>query len=301
MGLDLNLHRMRRAARQPLIFKSPILLCNGILNTAYNRRMFPLKALVIPASCVVLFASGPTQPPPVQPPVPLQAGESLVLTAPDGQCAAFGEAEKPSNMGGLAKLLWLNLDGDEWSAMDVQFRCKGEMQGVKCSCPKGHGKVDLSSALKEDCHLAVYAWAQMSLARNNRIYGEGAQSLRMKEAFGPFLDKAYRWPVGALAITPEWVGQGELLRTSPKALMQWLTEARQELLLLRCRRHLQGYIQRYYRNDDWWTFATQSQSQAKEHTWVLGGNGVLLAVLRMDAAKDQKSAVERFKQVLGIK
>ena len=145
--------------------------------------------LLCPLLCVACLAQGAK---PFRP--QLEPGEGLAVADPEGNIQLFGEASKEAPMGSLAKLVWLRLEGDDWASLDVTYRCTGTAGPYHCWQPSGHGKVDLAKATQESCNLAYLAWAQMSVERWRRGYGEGAGRARLEEAFAPFLGN--RLPAG---------------------------------------------------------------------------------------------------------
>ena len=175
-----------------------------------------LKALLL-VSCLALAAA----PPPAKTPVaPLQPGEALALSGPDGQVYLFGDASTELPMGGLAKLVWLKMEGSEWGAMNLSFNCTGALKADRCWLPKGHGRLDLGKALAEDCDLAFLAWGQASVQWWLRDYGEGAARARLEDAFGPFLGRRMPGGEDLPVIDAPWVGMGDLLRTSPAGVLE---------------------------------------------------------------------------------
>jgi hypothetical protein len=233
----------------------------------------------------------------------LQPGEGLAVAGPDGVVQLFGEARKEGPMGSIAKLVWLRLEGDDWASQDLVYKCTGQMGPYHCWQPKGHGKVDLAKATQESCNLAYLAWAQMSVDRWKREIGEGAGRARFEETFGPFLGD--RLPPGDTlpAMTPEWVGDGTLLRTSPEAMLKWLLDPSQELLLHRCRRLLLSAFTEQFKDRAWWmktgTAAVLSDPSATA-AWVVGSNGPVIAVLHLPRGRGKAEGLARFQAVMGL-
>ncbi len=233
----------------------------------------------------------------------LLPGEGLALAGPDSVVQLFGEAKKEVPMGSIAKLVWLRLEGDDWATQDLVYKCTGQMGPYHCWLPKGHGKVDLAKATRESCNLAYLTWARMSAERWKREYGEGAGRARFEEAFSPFLGD--RLPPGDTLpeLTPAWIGAGELLRTSPEAMLQWLLDPSQELLLRRCRRLLLSAFAEQFKDDAWWmktgtgpVLADASATSA----WVVGSNGRIIAVLHLARGRGKAEGLARFQTLLGI-
>lgn len=233
----------------------------------------------------------------------LLAGEGLAVAGPDGVIHSYGEAKKEGPMGSLAKLVWLRLEGDEWAALDLVYKCTGQMGPYICWQPKGHGKVDLAKATQVSCNLAFLAWANLSVERWRRLLGDGAGRARLEECFGPFL--GHRLPPGDAIpeMTPDWVGEGELLRTSPEAMVQWLTDPAQDVLLSRCRRLLLGFFGETYRAKEWWAktgTAAVLSDPAATCAWVAGSNGQIVAVMRIPRGRGKVEGLERFRAVMGL-
>jgi len=259
--------------------------------------MSMLKAFLLVSVCALAAAA----PPPARTPVaPLLAGEALAVAGPDGVLHPFGEAARELPLGSLAKLVWLKLEGSEWGSMGVQFNCTGAWKGNRCSRPKGHGRVELTKALLEDCDLAFLAWGQASVQWWLRDYGEGAARARLEDAFGPFLGK--RMPPGEElpAIEAPWVGAGELLRASPEAMLRWLMDPAQDETLRMARRHLLSFKQYNYKQNAWWILAGSAPDPAGASAWAVGGNGQILAVLHLPPGNGRSEAMARFRAVMMI-
>jgi hypothetical protein len=233
----------------------------------------------------------------------LQAGEGLAVAGPDGIVQLYGEAQKEAPMGSIAKLAWLRLEGDDWATQDLVYKCTGQMGPYHCWLPKGHGKVDLAKATQESCNLAYLTWAQRSLERWKREIGEGAGRALFEETFSPFLGR--RLPPGDTlpALTPEWIGDGELLRTSPEAMLQWLLDPAQEMLLSRCRRLLLGAYAEQFKPDAWWMktgTAPVISDPSATSAWVVGSNGRVFAVLHLPRGRGKAEGLARFQALMGI-
>ena len=233
----------------------------------------------------------------------LEPGEGLAVAGPDGVAQLYGEVKKEWPMGSIAKLVWLRLEGDDWASQDLVYKCTGQMGPYHCWLPKGHGKVDLAKATQESCNLAYLTWAQMSVDRWKREIGEGAGRARFEETFGPFLGD--RLPPGDTlpAMTPDWVGAGTLLRTSPEAMLHWLLDPSQELLLHRCRRLLLSAFTEQFKDHAWWmktgTAAVLSDPSATS-AWVVGSNGPVIAVLHLPRGRGKGEGLARFREVMGL-
>jgi hypothetical protein len=233
----------------------------------------------------------------------LLPGEGLAIAGSDGQVHTFGEASRETPMGSLAKLVWLRLVGDEWAAQDVLFKCTGTAGPYKCWLAKGHGKVDLAKATQESCNLAYLAWSTQSLLQWQVDLGEGAARAQIEGVFGPFLGN--RLPPGERLPKPgpEWIGDGDLLRTSPEAMLKWLLDPAQDELLRRCRRLLLNFYDESERPDAWWMktgTAPVPSDPAITSAWVAGSNGQVTAVLRLPQGRGKAEGLARFKAILGI-
>jgi hypothetical protein len=250
---------------------------------------------------LLLTVSGLAQAPSAAP--QLQPGEGLAVAGPDGVIHLYGEAKQEAPMGSIAKLVWLRLEGDDWAAQDLIFKCKGQMGAYHCWLPKGHGRVDLAKATQESCNLAYLSWAQLSAARWKVILGEGAGRARFEETFSPFLGN--RLPPGDTIpeMTPEWIGDGDLLRTSPEAMLQWLLDPNQELLLIRCRRLLLSAFAEQFNDSAWWmktgTGPVLSDPSATS-AWVVGSNSRIVAVLHLSRGRGKAEGLARFKTLMGM-
>ena len=167
---------------------------------------------------------------------------------------------------------------------------------------KGHGRVDLDGALRGDCTRAFLAWIALSADEWRKVYGEGVARARLDEAFHPFLGG--RLPRGETlpAFTPAWLGEGDLLRTSPEGFLRWLNDPEQSELLSRCRRTL-GSRSFHFKDlaemEDWWFQAGPDPGGAG--VWTVGGNGEIVAVLHQPGPGSAAQGVARFKAIMGIK
>jgi hypothetical protein len=262
--------------------------------------MLILKALLLVSVCA-LSAAVPA--PPKTPVAPLLPGEGLALTGPDGLVYEFGESSKEFPMGSLADLVWLKLEGSEWGSMNVQFNCTGTFKGQHCWRPKGHGRVDLATALAESCDLAFLAWGQASVQWWLRDYGEGAARARLEDTFAPFLGK--RMPPGENLpdIDPPWVGNGDLLRASPETMLLWLMDPAQDETLRMARRLLLSFKDYNYKQNVWWieTGAAPASAEAGgASAWAAGGNGKIIAVLHLPAGKGKADSLARFRAIMMV-
>jgi len=233
----------------------------------------------------------------------LQPGEGLAIAGTDGVVHGYGEASKEQPMGSLAKLVWLRLEGYEWAARDVQFKCKGVMGPYHCWLAKGHGKVDLKKATQESCNLAFLAWALDSAQIWRHEYGEGASRARLEDAFSPFLGHRLKPGEELPEFGPEWIGDGDLLRTSPEAMLKWLVDPSQDELLSRCRRLLLSFLVEVADPGAWWMKTGTAPVPGDPGTtsaWVAGSNGTVTAVLHLPRGRGKAEGLARFQEILGI-
>lgn len=230
----------------------------------------------------------------------LLPGEGLALAEQAGPQQAYGQSQTEAPMGSLAQLLWLSLEGSDWEARSVKFKCKGTWNGFHCSNPKGHGRVDLAKATQEGCTLAYLSWVLESAEYWKKDYGEGAARIRLEQAFRPFLGK--RLPPGETlpAFGPAWVGDGDLLRTTPQAMATWLAD--QEDLLNRCKRLMGGVFDGLFTKGAAWWFipgtALAPGTAAATSAWVAGSDGQTAVVLFLPRGRGPIEGLARMKAVL---
>lgn len=235
----------------------------------------------------------------------LQPGEGLAWAAADGSFKGFGEDSKEGSMGSLAMLLWLRLEGEEWAARMVSFKCKGELNGVRCWNQKGHGKVDLAKATVESCDLAFLVWSLESAERWKKDYGEGVARYRMEQVFKPFLGNRLKAGETMPVLGPEWIGDGDLLRTTPSAMARWMADPDQEPLLSLCKRLMSGAFDGWiFKGAEWWFKTGTAPVVAGSNdlkgisNWVAGGNGERSVVLHLPAGRGKAEALARMREIL---
>jgi len=248
------------------------------------------------------------QPGPAGPKAPeLLPGEGFAITMGDGEVHAYGEARKEAPMGSLAKLVWLRLEGAEWASKGVQFKCTGAAGPFTCWNKAGHGRVDLGKALQESCNLAFLAWIADSQMHWREDYGEAAARMRMEEVFSPFLGR--RLPPGEALppLTGAWVGDGDLLRTSPEAFLRWLMEPDKAEVVAFGKRFLAGYwveFRELFGKEGWW-FKTGTApvpgDPGATTAWVAGGRGAALVVLHLPRGRGKQEGLARIREILGLK
>jgi hypothetical protein len=252
-------------------------------------------------ACLATVAMGAAPPKRQPPPPPLLPGEALTLVGPDQEVYRYGDTATEGPMGGLSHLVWVQLEGDAWASADLQYKCSGKMGPFQCSAPKGHGRVDLQKALMTSCNLAFLTWAHLSADRWQLDYGDGPARARLVEAFQPFLGD--RLPEGndVPDLTLAWVGEGDLLRTSPEALLRWLMDPGQEFAVRLYRRCLLSVYDESFKKNAWWIDAETTPAAGapgKFQGWAVGGNELVLAVLRLPPGTTRQDAQNRFLTVL---
>ncbi|WP_243300833.1 hypothetical protein [Geothrix oryzisoli] len=237
----------------------------------------------------------------------LRPGEGFAITLGDGEVRAFGEARREAPMGSLAKLVWTRLEGAEWSSSGVQYRCKGADGPFVCWNREGHGRVDLGRALQESCNLAFLFWIAGSRERWLQDYGPDAARARLEDVFQPFLGHRMPPGEGLPPLTPAWVGDGDLLRTSPEAFLRWLMEPDQAEVVTFGKRYLAGYWVEFmdlFGKEGWW-FKTGTGpvpgEPAATSAWVAGGRGSALVVLHLPRGRGKHEGMVRIREILGLK
>ena len=224
----------------------------------------------------------------------LQPGEAMALRGPAG-VVLQGEAQREWPMGSLAKLVWLKLAGEEWERRGVRFRCTGAWQGIPCWNREGHGEEDLLGALRDSCNLAFLAWARETVARWKTEQGEAAARARLEAAFRPFLGDRLPPGDGLPTLDAGWVGDGQLLRTSPSAMAAWLADPAQVGVRARCARMLADEGLR-----GWWiktgTGAVLADPTATS-AWCAGSDGPRILVLHLPRGHGKVEGLARFRAV----
>lgn len=220
---------------------------------------------------------------------------------------SFGEARSVSAMGGLAKLVWLRLEGAAWSTGSVRFRCAGAPGSLACGAAPGHGTVTLAKALEEDCDSAFLAWLGEARTHWLQDYGSEVARYRLLEVFEPFLGRRLPVEQGLPVLTTAWVGDGELLRTSPEAFLRWLLQPENAEVAGFGRRTLAGYwvdVNVLLGRENWWfktTLARVPGDPAGTRAWVAGGRGSTLVVFRAAQGTSRIEALARLRVLLGLK
>ena len=104
-------------------------------------------------------------------------------------------------------------------------------------------------------------------------------------------------------MTPEWVGDGTLLRISPEAMLQWLLDPNQELLLRQCRRLLLSNYAEQFKDNAWWMktgTAPVISDPGSTSAWVVGSNGRVIAVLHLPQGRGKAEGLARFQALMGV-
>jgi hypothetical protein len=269
--------------------------------------MWIRSALLMLLSAVMVLAQATTPPNPSwQEPI-LKPGEGFAITLGDGVVHASGEAKQEAPMGNLALLVWMRMEGAEWSSSGLQFKCKGAAGPFTCWNRAGHGRVDLGKALKESCNLAFLFWITYSQNQWKAEYGEAVARVRMEDVFTPFLGR--RLPPGETLppLSAAWVGDGDLLRTSPEAFLRWLMEPEQSEVVTFGKRYLAGNwveVKELFDKEGWW-FKTATASvpgdPSATSAWVAGGHGSAIVVLHLPRGRGQQEGMARIREILGLK
>jgi len=267
--------------------------------------MWNPRPLLLALLSSLLLAAQPA-PAPLKEPA-LRPGEGFAITLGDGEVRAYGEAKKEAPMGSLAKLVWLRMEGADWASRNVRFKCTGSAGPYVCWNREGHGRVDLGKALQESCNLAFLFWIEDAQTHWRADYGEAAARVRMEEVFAPFLGR--RLPPGdALPpLTAAWVGDGDLLRTSPEGFLRWLMEPEQSEVVSFGKRFLAGTwveVKELFGTEGWW-FKTGTApvpgEAAATSAWVAGGRGSALVVLHLPRGRGKAEGLVRIREILGLK
>lgn len=237
----------------------------------------------------------------------LKPGEGFAITLGDGEVHAYGEARRESPMGSLSKLVWMRLEGSEWTSKGVSFKCTGKAGAFACWKADGHGRLDVGKALQADCDLAFLLWIADSETHWKKEYGEAAARYRMEEVFSPFLGRRLAMGDTLPPLSSAWVGQGDLLRTSPEAFLQWLMEPQQSEVVTFGKRFLAGQwveMKELFGKEGWW-FKTATAPVPGEPSatsaWVVGGNASTIAVLHLPRGKGHEEGLARLREILRLK
>ena len=265
-------------------------------------RWHGLRVGLLLASGLLLQAQPAAEPPLKLP--PLVAGEALAIGMPDGNVKVQGDATRESPMGGLARLVWMKVEGANWATTDVRFTCTGRLGELVCTKPKGHGRMTYGRAVAEGCDLAFLAWMPSAMATWRADYGDEVARSRMEEAFGPFLGN--RVPKGETLPAPSavWLGAGDLLRASPDRLVRWLMEPERAEVLTDARRYLSGFMTEFRAlagKESWWYMPMEVGSDRAHAVWVVGGRADSVVVLRRMGPEGIPAGLARFKALLDAK
>ena len=267
-----------------------------------RRPLLRAMVAVLLALLPLLAQPAASREPTLSPPL-LRAGEGLAIAFGE-EARTYGDVRTEGPMGDLAKLVWMRMEGAEWAAMGVEFRCK---DATAPGHSKAHGRLNLGRALQEDCEPAFLAWIADARLRWQRDYEDAAARIRLEEVFRPFLGR--RLPAGEKlpVFTESWLGTGDLLRTSPEGLLRWLMEPEQAEVVVFGKRFLAGQwveVKELFGQDGWW-FKTATAAVLGDATatsaWVVGGRGSVLLVFRMPRGKGRPDAEARVRAILGLK
>ncbi len=267
------------------------------------------KTLLCACGAVLPLAAQPAKPQPegAMPAPVLKPGEGLALALEGGDIRTFGEGRAVSPMGGLAKLVWLRVEGSTWSTGNAKFRCQGAAGSLTCRNPPGHGNLTLAMALEEDCDQAFLAWIAEARTRWVTDFGPEVAWYRVAEVFEPFLGRRLPANASLPVFSTPWVGDGELLRTSPEGFLQWLLQPENAEVAAFGRRTLAGTwveVSALFGKENWW-FKTATASvpgvPGATSAWVAGGRGSTLVVLHIPRGKGKPEALARLREILGLK
>lgn len=231
-------------------------------------------------------------------PLALGPGEGLAVASAEKGVRLLGACREEGPLGDLACLPWLRLEGYVWSSGKVTYACKGSQEGIACTSPKGHGRVDIREALERNCRLALLAWINRSSAGWSRMEGPAVARLKIQEAFGPFLGDRMPGGEGMPSFGPEWAGEGSLLRASPESLARWLADPAQETVESMFRRYGAGFFEGDVGAYAGWVYVGRAGSGPSIRTWVAGGQRGWAAVLRVPGDPGRAEALRRFRELL---
>jgi hypothetical protein len=248
-----------------------------------------IRALATPLLALALVAA--------EPPV-LRPKEGLAFAESNGNASKLGEASALTPMGDLAGLLWLRLEGFDWASRRSTYSCSGKEGALACTTPKGHGRVDIGKAFEQNCRLALLSWVRQSAASWSRLEGEAAGRLKVEEAFGPFAGS--RFPKGDKlpAFDLAWVGEGDLLRSSPEQMAAWLVDPAQDGHWGFFKRYGSGFFEGEVGDFKGWVYLGRAEAGGQAWTWVAGGQSGHVAVLRMPGTLDRAAALKRFREAV---
>ena len=242
------------------------------------RAAFLLISLLGPAAA---FAQAPR----------LKPGEAFLVMDADDKVQSWGDVKTPHPLGEMTKLIWMRMAGADWASLDVYWDCKNPA----CQPPKGHGRVDLRKAFREDCDDAFLYWINWERKDWVEHQGEGVTRMQLMSTFGPFLGNRIPKEGDLPEFTPEWIGRGDLIQASPGLLLAWVGAPENHSLLTMCREYLGGFFAVTADARKWW-FKPGVGSQG---TWVLAGDGQSLAILFIAMPETPKDAIQRMKALLG--
>jgi hypothetical protein len=237
------------------------------------------------------------------PPAPLQPGEGLAVATAGGEVFCYGDSAREYPLGGLAEFPWLRLEGQEWGAMALGYKCTGSQDGHPCDLPKGHGKVDLAKAFQGNCSLAFLAWGRAMVPMWVRDLGEGAARFQLEEAFSPFLGNRMPPGDGLPPITPAWVGEGDFLRASTEGMLRWLIDPAQDTTLRLAKRLVLSFRDFTIKGKDWWVVTATAPTAADPAactSWAVGSNGQIVGVLHLPQGTGRAASLARFQAIFKV-
>jgi hypothetical protein len=222
----------------------------------------------------------------------LKPGEAFLTLDADGKSHAWGDTKTPRPLGQMAELVWLKVAGADWASVDVYWDCKNPA----CQPPKGHGRVDLRKAFRQDCLDAFLYWASWERKEWVDQQGEGITRMQVMSAFGPFLGDRVPKEGPLPEFTPDWLGYGDLLQASPEQFLAWAGMTENQGVLTMCREFLKGFFAVTFDSRKWW-FKPAVCSQG---TWVIAGDGQSVALLFISMPETPKDAIARMKEIMGV-
>jgi hypothetical protein len=232
-------------------------------------------------------------------PPALRPGEGLAFASLGGKTEGRGEAASQGPLGDLSGLLWLRLEGFDWSSRRVAYKCSGREGDLVCTLAKGHGRVDLGKAFERNCRLAFVSWIRQSAVLWSRLEGDAAARIKLEEVFGAFTGP--RFPKGDQlpAWGLDWVGEGDLFRASPVSLATWLADTSQDAVSGLFKRYGSGFFEGDVGDDRGWAYVGHAGAGSAVWTWVAAGQSGHVAVMRIPGTLDRAAALLRFREAAG--
>ena len=169
-----------------------------------------------------------------------------------------------------------------------------------CWQPKGHGRVDLAKALQASCNLAFLAWATHRPSGGSGTTAKARPGPGCWTPFGPFLGRRMPDAEGIRNWTwPGWA-KGTCCAPAPKALLRWLIGPRPGRVPALYRRLLLSFYDETLQENAWWVRrgARPCPAARRHPAWAVGGNGPVIAVLRLPAGHTRAGPEARFVRFL---